>query len=66
MSKPVNEILSRYEAEGIPISTLGDRVRHVVQSAFSGGCIVIFSGVAAKGRDGVLEEIRGTAEGPLL
>ncbi|MBW2244957.1 MAG: class I fructose-bisphosphate aldolase [Deltaproteobacteria bacterium] len=52
-----------YEAEGIPIGTLADRIRHVVQSAFNGRRIVIFSGGAAKGRDGVLEEIRGIAEG---
>ncbi|MAE93260.1 MAG: fructose-bisphosphate aldolase [Deltaproteobacteria bacterium] len=52
-----------YEAEGIPVATLADRIRHVVQSAFDGRRIVIFSGGAAKGRDGVLEEIRGIAEG---
>ncbi len=50
MSKPVNEILSRYEAEGIPISALADRVRYVVQRAFNGRRIAIFSGVASKGR----------------
>ena len=52
-----------YEAEGIPIGTLAERVRHVVQSAFNGRRIVIFSGGAAKGRDAVMEEIRGIAEG---
>ncbi|MCP5057698.1 MAG: class I fructose-bisphosphate aldolase [bacterium] len=52
-----------YEAEGVPIGTLADRVRHVIQSAFNGRRLVIFSGGAAKGRDGVLEEIRGIAEG---
>jgi len=52
-----------YEAEGIPIGTLAERVRHVVQSAFGGRRIVIFSGGAAKGRDAVIEEIRGVAEG---
>ncbi len=52
-----------YEAEGIPIDTLADRVRHVVQSAFNGRRIVIFSGGPAKGRDAILEEIRGIAEG---
>ena len=38
-----------YEAEGIDISTLSARVSHVVQSAFDGRRIVIFSGGAAKG-----------------
>ena len=52
-----------YEAESIPISTLPDRIRHVLQSAFNGRRIVIFSGGAAKGREAVLEEIRGIADG---
>ncbi|MDJ0787476.1 MAG: class I fructose-bisphosphate aldolase [Myxococcota bacterium] len=52
-----------YEAEGIPIGTLAERIRHVVQSAFNGRRIVIFSGGPAKGKDAVLEEIRGIAEG---
>jgi class I fructose-bisphosphate aldolase len=52
-----------FEAEKIPVATLADRVRHVVQSAFGGRRIVIFSGGAAKGRDEVLEEIRGIAQG---
>ena len=45
------------------METLPDRVRHVVQSAFGGRRIVIFSGGAAKGRDEVLGEIRGIAQG---
>ncbi len=52
-----------YESEGIPISTLSERIRHVVQSAFNGRRVVIFSGGPAKGRDEILEEIRGIAEG---
>jgi class I fructose-bisphosphate aldolase len=52
-----------YEAEGIGVSTLAERVAHVVQAAFDGRRIVIFSGGAAKGRDEVLEEIRGIAAG---
>jgi class I fructose-bisphosphate aldolase len=35
----------------------------VVQSAFAGRRIVIFSGGEAKGKDDVLAEIRGIAEG---
>src|SRR5919106_3338784 len=35
-----------YESEQVPIKTLADRVRHVVQSAFNGRRIVIFSGGA--------------------
>src|SRR5512134_401438 len=52
-----------YESERIPIATLADRIRHVVQSAFGGRRLVIFSGGEAKGKDAVLEEIRGIAEG---
>ncbi len=52
-----------YEAEGIPIGTLKDRVSHVVQSAFGGRRIVIFSGGSAKGTDAFLNEIRELAAG---
>ncbi len=52
-----------YESEGIKIDTLADRVSHVIQSAFDGRRIVIFSGGAAKGEDEVLEEIKGIADG---
>jgi class I fructose-bisphosphate aldolase len=52
-----------YEEQKIPIATLAERVRHVVQSAFNGKRIVIFSGGEAKGTDAVLEEIRGLAAG---
>jgi class I fructose-bisphosphate aldolase len=52
-----------YEAEGVPVATLADRVRHVVQSAFNGRRIVIFSGGPAKGRGDVIEEVRGIAQG---
>jgi class I fructose-bisphosphate aldolase len=52
-----------YEKQGIPTATLADRVRHVVQSAFNGRRIVIFSGGEAKGREEMLEEIKGIAEG---
>jgi len=37
-----------YEKERIPIATLAERVRHVVQSAFNGRRIVIFSGGEAR------------------
>jgi len=52
-----------YEEENIPIGTLAERVSHVLQSAFNGKRITIFSGGAAKGNDAVLEEIRGLAAG---
>jgi len=52
-----------YEKQRIPIGTLAERVRHVVQSAFGGRRIVIFSGGPAKDRAEILEEIRGLADG---
>ncbi|HET7278976.1 MAG TPA: class I fructose-bisphosphate aldolase [Dermatophilaceae bacterium] len=51
------------EKTGIPLETLADRVHHVVQSAFDGHRIVIFSGGAAKETSAVLEENRQTALG---
>jgi class I fructose-bisphosphate aldolase len=52
-----------YESERIPVGTLAERVRHVVQSAFNGRRIVIFSGGEAKGHDALIEDIRSIAEG---
>ena len=52
-----------YEEENIPIGTLAERVSHVLQAAFNGKRITIFSGGAAKGTDAVIEEIRGLAAG---
>ncbi|MCS6798615.1 MAG: class I fructose-bisphosphate aldolase [Myxococcota bacterium] len=54
---------ARKHYEKIPTGTLAERVRHVVQSAFAGRRIVIFSGGEAKGRDEVLAEVRAIAEG---
>ena len=48
---------------GVPLHTLADRVRHVVDSAFDGHRIVIFSGGAARETAAVLEENRQTAAG---
>ncbi len=52
-----------YEKCRIPIGTLAERVRHVVQSAFDGRRIVIFSGGAAKDDAALYEEIRGLRDG---
>jgi class I fructose-bisphosphate aldolase len=52
-----------YEKERIPIATLADRVRHVVQSAFAGRRITIFSGGEAKETSAILDEIRGIRDG---
>jgi len=52
-----------YEKERIPIATLAERVRHVVQSAFNGRRIVIFSGGEAKDTASILEEVRAVRDG---
>ena len=52
-----------FEKYNIPTKTLEDRVKHVVQSAFNGRRIVIFSGGEAKDTDGLLEDVRGIAAG---
>jgi class I fructose-bisphosphate aldolase len=52
-----------YEAQQIPIATLAERIRHVVQSTFDGRRIVIFSGGAKGSDDKVFEEVRGIRDG---
>jgi len=59
----LEEARKAFERANIPIGTLADRVRHVVQSAFNGRRILIFSGGEAKGTEEVLTEIRGLAQG---
>jgi len=53
-----------YEKTKIPVGTLAQRVRHVVQSTFEGRRIVIFSGGATKEDDkAVLDEARAIRDG---
>jgi len=52
-----------YEQQNIPIKTLAERVRHVVQSAFDGRRIVIFSGGLLKGESALYDEIRAIRDG---
>ena len=52
-----------YEKERIPVGTAADRVRHVVQCAFNGRRIVIFSGGPANTDEKVLDEIRAINQG---
>jgi fructose-bisphosphate aldolase, class I len=49
--------------KGVDLSTLDKRIAHVMQAAFNGRRIVVFSGGAAKGTDAVLDEIRQVATG---
>ena len=52
-----------YEAEDIDRSTLAARIRHVMQCAFAGKRLVVFSGGEAKDTEGLLDEIRQIRDG---
>jgi len=52
-----------YEKEKIDVSSGAARIRHVVQSCFNGRRIVVFSGGAAKGEEGIFEEARAIRDG---
>lgn len=52
-----------YEAQGIKVATMTDRIKHVVQSCFAGKRIVIFSGGDAKGTPELLAEVKEIAAG---
>jgi class I fructose-bisphosphate aldolase len=52
-----------YQKYEIPVSTLADRVRNVVQSSFDGRRIVIFSGGATAADDQVFDEARAIRDG---
>ncbi len=67
--KPPKDFVEQAEAKkvfekyAIPTKTMAERVRHVVQSAFNGKRIVIFSGGEAKETSALLEEIKGIKDG---
>ncbi|MBK7863306.1 MAG: class I fructose-bisphosphate aldolase [Archangiaceae bacterium] len=67
--KPPKEHIEQAEAKkvfekyNIPDKTMAERVRHVVQSAFNGKRIVIFSGGEAKDTPALMEEIKGLKDG---
>ncbi len=52
-----------YKAEKIPIKTLPQRVSHVVQGAFNGKRIVIFSGGSKSTDKKVFDEVRAIRDG---
>ncbi|MBN1850453.1 MAG: class I fructose-bisphosphate aldolase [Deltaproteobacteria bacterium] len=49
--------------QSIPGTTVAERVKHVVQSAFNGKRMVIFSGGSKSGEEAFYEDIRGIREG---
>ena len=52
------EAKKAYDKAKVPIETLAERIKHVVQSSFNGKRIVIFSGGATVTDDQLLNEIR--------
>ncbi len=64
------EAIKVYEKIKIPVSTLEERIRHIIKSAFDGRRIVVFSGGTAKGEDEIYNEIRqiykGGANGSII
>lgn len=65
--KPPTDVVFQKAAkksyENVPVGTLAERIQHIVQAAFNGKRIIIFSGGAAKGNEAVLEEISQIAKG---
>ena len=61
MYQPENQKV--FEKYNIPIKTMADRVRHVVQCCFNGKRIVIFSGGEAKDTAAIFEEVRAIRDG---
>lgn len=59
----LSEAQKVYQKYEIPISTQAERVRHVIQSAFAGRRIVIFSGGAAAADEQVFNEVRAIRDG---
>ncbi|HVY12088.1 MAG TPA: class I fructose-bisphosphate aldolase [Alphaproteobacteria bacterium] len=52
-----------FESKGIPVATLTDRVKHIMQCTFNGRRIVVFSGGATKGEDSIFEDARAIRDG---
>jgi fructose-bisphosphate aldolase, class I len=52
-----------YEKARVPMGTLKDRVAHIMQVAFAGKRLVVFSGGDPKGVEGLIEEVRQTRDG---
>ena len=52
-----------YEDKKIPVATMPERVAHIMQCCFNGKRVVVFSGGAVKGEDGVLDDARAIHAG---
>jgi len=52
-----------YLSERVPVATMAERVKHVMESSFAGRRIVVFSGGGKKGEDAMFEEARAIRDG---
>jgi class I fructose-bisphosphate aldolase len=57
------EAKKAYEKAGVSIASLADRVKLVVQAAFAGKRVVIFSGGEPKDTPTLMQEVRGIRDG---
>ena len=66
----LNEAKKVYKSENIPIDSLTDRIKHVVQSCFNGRRLVVFSGGNSRDNDSLLKEVKdlylGGASGSII
>ena len=62
-TKAIGLEAARKSYDNIPIGTMTDRIKHVVQSCFNGRRIVVFSGGEAKSLDALYAEIRELRDG---
>lgn len=52
-----------YSEQKIPVATLADRVKHIMQACFNGRRLVVFSGGEAKDTASILDEMRAIKAG---
>ena len=66
----LSEAKKVYMSENIPIDTLTDRIKHVVQSCFNGRRLVVFSGGNSRDNESLLIEVKelflGGASGSII
>ena len=62
-SLEMEEARKVYQEQHVPLATLTERVKHVMQSTFNGRRIVIFSGGARTEDATILDEVRAIRDG---
>ncbi|MEK9716037.1 MAG: fructose-bisphosphate aldolase, partial [Candidatus Heimdallarchaeota archaeon] len=62
-TKNIGLEVSKPSYENIPKDTLTDRIQHIMDSAFNGKRITIFSGGVSKSIDDVIEDVKSIKNG---